>query len=163
MKTIYDFEVQTIDGQLRLLKEYQGKVLLIVNVASKCGFTSQYDGLEQLYQKYRDRGLVILGFPCNQFKNQEPGSEQEIKEFCRLTYGVSFEMFAKIEVNGENAHPLYTHLKNECPGLLGSRTIKWNFTKFIVDSSGRVVKRFSPATEPADLEGDILQLLPENV
>ena len=163
MKTIYNFEVQTIDGQLRLLKEYQGKVLLIVNVASKCGFTSQYDGLEQLYQKYRDRGLVILGFPCNQFKNQEPGSEQEIKEFCRLTYGVSFEMFAKIEVNGENAHPLYTHLKNECPGLLGSRTIKWNFTKFIVDSSGRVVKRFSPATEPVDLEGDIIQLLPENV
>ena len=163
MKTIYDFEVQTIDGQLRLLKEYQGKVLLIVNVASKCGFTSQYDGLEQLYQKYRDRGLVILGFPCNQFKNQEPGSEQEIKEFCRLTYGVSFEMFAKIEVNGENAHPLYTHLKNQCPGLLGSRTIKWNFTKFIVDASGRVVKRFSPTTEPADLEGDIIQLLPQNV
>ena len=163
MKTIYDFEVQTIDGQLRLLKEYRGKVLLIVNVASKCGFTSQYDGLEQLYQKYRDRGLVILGFPCNQFKNQEPGSEQEIKEFCRLTYGVSFEMFAKIEVNGENAHPLYTHLKNECPGLLGSRTIKWNFTKFIVDASGRVVKRFSPTTEPADLEGDIIQLLPQNV
>ena len=163
MKTIYDFEVQTIDGQLRLLKEYRGKVLLIVNVASKCGFTSQYDGLEQLYQKYRDRGLAILGFPCNQFKNQEPGSEQEIKEFCRLTYGVSFEMFAKIEVNGENAHPLYTHLKNECPGLLGSRTIKWNFTKFIVDASGRVVKRFSPTTEPADLEGDIIQLLPQNV
>lgn len=162
MKTIYDFEVHTIDGQLRLLEEYRGKVLLIVNVASKCGFTSQYDGLEQLYQRYRDRGLVILGFPCNQFKNQEPGSEQEIMEFCRLTYGVSFEMFAKIEVNGENAHPLYTHLKNECPGLLGSRTIKWNFTKFIVDASGRAVKRFSPATEPADLEGDIIQLLPQN-
>lgn len=162
MKTIYDFEVKTIDGRLKLLQEYQGKVLLIVNVASKCGFTSHYGGLEQLYQRYRSRGLVILGFPCNQFKNQEPGSEKEIENFCRLTYGVSFEMFAKIEVNGENGHPLYTHLKEECPGLLGSRTIKWNFTKFLVDANGIVKKRFAPATEPADLEADIVQLLPEN-
>lgn len=162
MKTIYDIEVKTIDGKLKLLKEYQGKVLLIVNVASKCGFTSQYSGLEQLYQRYHSRDLVILGFPCNQFKNQEPGSEKEIMDFCRLTYGVSFEMFAKIEVNGENAHPLYTHLKEECPGLLGSKAIKWNFTKFLVDASGIVRNRFSPATEPADLEEYIVQLLPGN-
>ena len=159
MNTIYDFEVRTGTGETTTLAPYKGKVMLIVNVASKCGFTSQYDGLEELYRKYRERGLVILGFPCNQFKNQEPGTDQEIQDFCRLNYGVSFPVFAKIEVNGDNAHPLYTHIKKECPGVLGSESIKWNFTKFLVDSTGKVAGRFAPTTKPSEIEADIVKLL----
>ena len=159
MKTIFDFAVRTIEGKTITLDQYRGSVMLIVNVASKCGFTSQYDGLEKLYQAHRQKGLVILGFPCNQFKKQEPGTEQEILEFCRLNYGVSFPLFAKIEVNGENAHPLYTHLKQQCPGVLGSKAIKWNFTKFLVDSGGNVLKRYGSSTEPSEIEGDIIELL----
>ena len=159
MNTIYDFEVKTGTGDATTLAPYRGKVMLIVNVASKCGFTSQYDGLEALYRKYRERGLVILGFPCNQFKNQEPGTDQEIQDFCRLNYGVSFPVFAKIEVNGDNAHPLYRYLKKKCPGVLGSESIKWNFTKFLVDSTGKVTHRFATTTEPSEIEADIVKLL----
>lgn len=160
MSTIYDFEVKTIDGKTIALESFKGKVMLIVNVASKCGFTTQYEGLEKLYQTHRGEGLVILGFPCNQFKTQEPGTEQEIMEFCRLNYGVTFPLFAKVEVNGPAAHPLYIYLKTQCPGVLGSEAIKWNFTKFLVDASGTVLSRYAPSTEPADLEEDIIQLLP---
>lgn len=155
MKEIYDVEVTTIEGKQIKLALYQGKVILIVNVASQCGFTSQYDGLEELYRKYGDQGLVILGFPCNQFGAQEPGSEEEIMNFCRLNFGVTFPMFAKIDVNGPDTHPLYVLLKNERPGFLGSGTIKWNFTKFLVDRNGNVVERFSPSTKPAEIEGKI--------
>jgi glutathione peroxidase len=132
---------------------------LIVNVASECGFTGQYEGLENLYRRYKDRGLVVLGFPCNQFGRQEPGSEQEIKNFCSSKYGVSFPMFSKIDVNGPNAHPLYKYLKEEKKGILGTGKIKWNFTKFLVDRHGTVVGRFSPNTQPEDLEGDIQAVL----
>ena len=159
MTNIYDINVKTLDGKDTTLELYRGKVMLIVNVASKCGFTSQYDGLEELYRTYKDRGLVILGFPCNQFGNQEPGSEEQIKEFCRLNYGVTFPMFAKIEVNGGNTHPLYVHLKKEQPGILGSEAIKWNFTKFLVDRQGKVVHRFSSSTKPASLVKEIELLL----
>ena len=159
MREIYDVEVTTIEGRQIKLALYQGKVLLIVNVASQCGFTGQYDGLEELYRKYVDQGLVLLGFPCNQFGAQEPGSEEDIVNFCRLNYGVTFPMFAKIEVNGPNTHPLYIHLKNERPGVLGSETIKWNFTKFLVDREGKIVDRFSPSTKPAEIEGKIISLL----
>lgn len=157
--SIYDFEVTTIEGQKITLAEYKGKVLLIVNVASKCGLAYQYEGLETLYKKYKDKGLVILGFPCNQFSDQEPGSNEQIKSFCSLTYGVSFPMFAKINVNGENTHPLYVYLKKEQTGILGSEGIKWNFTKFLVDKNGVVVDRFASATKPEDIEKDILGLL----
>jgi glutathione peroxidase len=159
MATIYDFEVTTIDGEPTTLAEYRGKVLLIVNVASRCGFTPQYDGLEKLHVQFGDRGLAVLGFPCNQFGGQEPGTETEIKDFCRLNYGVSFPMFAKIAVNGPDAHPLYAFLKSERPGLLGSTAIKWNFTKFLVDRSGRVTARFPPTTAPESLEAEIRKLL----
>ncbi|MFW2364955.1 MAG: glutathione peroxidase [Desulforhopalus sp.] len=158
MSTIYDYDVATIDGIETNLGTYQGKVMLIVNVASKCGFTSQYDGLEKLYKKYQDKGLAILGFPCNQFGKQEPGTEDQIMEFCRLNYGVTFPMFAKIEVNGDNAHPLYVHLKKQRPGILGSGSIKWNFTKFLIDREGRVIDRFSPSTTPGVLEKNLLSL-----
>lgn len=154
--SIYEFEVKTISGETITMDAFKNKVLLIVNVASKCGFTNQYEGLESLYQKYKDKGLVVLGFPCNQFMNQEPLSEDEIKSFCSLTYGVTFPMFAKIDVNGENAHPLYKYLKESKKGLLGSEAIKWNFTKFLVDKNGNVVNRFAPATKPETLEVDIL-------
>lgn len=157
--SIYDFEVTTIDREKITLEAYKGKVLLIVNVASRCGFTSQYEGLEVLYKKYKDKGLVVLGFPCNQFSEQEPGNEEEIKNFCTLTYDVTFPMFAKIEVNGDNAHPLYNYLKKEQPGFLGSEAIKWNFTKFLVNKEGKVVDRYAPATKPEDIESDILKLL----
>ncbi len=153
--TLYDIEAKTIDGATKSLRDYEGKALLIVNVASKCGFTPQYAGLEALYKTYADKGLVVLGFPCNQFGAQEPGSEGEIASFCSATYGVSFPMFAKIEVNGENAHPLYKFLKHEAPGILGSEAIKWNFTKFLVDKSGKVVKRYAPTDTPQSLEKDI--------
>lgn len=154
--SIYEFEVKTISGEIITMDAFKNKVLLIVNVASKCGFTEQYAGLESLYQKYKDKGLVILGFPCNQFMNQEPLSEDEIKSFCSLTYGVTFPMFAKIDVNGENTHPLYKYLKESKKGLLGSEAIKWNFTKFLVDQNGNVLNRFAPATKPETLEVDIL-------
>ena len=159
MREIYDMEVTTIDGKQINLSLYQGKVILIVNLASQCGFTGQYDGLEKLNRKYVDQGLVILGFPCNQFGNQEPGSEEEIMNFCRLNYGVTFPMFAKIDVNGPNTHPLYTLLKNERPGFLGSSAIKWNFTKFLVDRDGNVVERYSPSTKPSEIEDKITSLL----
>jgi len=159
MNTIYDFKVKTIDGKETTLEEYKGKVMLIVNVASKCGFTPQYDGLEALYKKYKDKGLVVLGFPCNQFGSQEPGTEAEIQNFCRVNYGVSFPMFSKINVNGDDTHPLYVYLKSEKPGILGSEIIKWNFTKFLVDRSGKVVDRFGSSTSPKSLEDDIEALL----
>jgi len=159
MNTIYDFKVKTIDGKEMTLEQYKGKVMLIVNVASKCGFTPQYDGLEALYEKYKDKGLVVLGFPCNQFGSQEPGTEAEIQKFCRVNYGVSFPMFSKINVNGDDTHPLYVYLKSEQPGILGSEGIKWNFTKFLVDKSGKVVDRFGSSTSPKSLEDDIEPLL----
>ncbi len=154
--SIYDFEVKTISGEVITINAFKNKVLLIVNVASKCGFTEQYAGLENLYQKYKDKGLVILGCPCNQFMNQEPLNEEEIKSFCSLTYGVTFPMFSKIDVNGENTHPLYKYLKEAKKGLLGSEAIKWNFTKFLVDKNGTVINRYAPATKPESLEVDIL-------
>src|SRR5438093_6156135 len=158
-KSIYDFSVADIHGKQEPLGQYQNKVLLIVNVASKCGFTPQYKGLEALYQKMRARGLEVLGFPCNQFGAQEPGSEEEITSFCEVNYGVTFPLFAKIDVNGANAAPLYEYLKNEKPGLLGSKAIKWNFTKFLVDREGKVVERYAPNVEPDAIVSDIEKLL----
>jgi glutathione peroxidase len=156
---IYDFEAETLQGARAPLTDYRGQVLLIVNTASKCGFTPQYEGLEALYRKHRDRGFAILGFPCNQFGAQEPGDAAEIASFCSLTYDVSFPMFAKIDVNGPAAHPLYGFLKKEKKGLLGSEGIKWNFTKFLVDRSGAVVDRFAPTTKPEALETAVEALL----
>ena len=155
MTTVYDFSARDIDGAERSLGDWRGKTLLIVNVASKCGFTPQYKGLEELWRKHRDQGLVVLGFPCDQFGHQEPGDEAEIKQFCSTTYEVTFPMFAKIEVNGEHAHPLYRWLKKEAKGLLGSESIKWNFTKFLVDAEGRVVKRYAPNDAPEKIEKDL--------
>ena len=160
MNSIYDFTAKTIDGTEAQLDAYKGKVLLIVNVASKCGFTPQYKGLEALYRQYASRGLVVLGFPCDQFGHQEPGDEAEIKQFCSLNYEVSFPMFAKIDVNGDQTHPLYRFLKKEEKGFLGSESIKWNFTKFLVDSSGNVVKRYGSIDKPEGLAKDIEALLP---
>ncbi|WP_331776084.1 glutathione peroxidase [Sulfurospirillum sp. 1612] len=157
--SIYDIEVKTIDGKTITLEKYKGEVMLIVNVASKCGFTPQYKGLEDLYAKYHERGFRILGFPCNQFLSQEPGSNQEIAKFCSLTYGVTFDMFAKIDVNGDTAHPLYQYLKAQEPGFMGTEFIKWNFTKFLVDRQGNVIKRYAPSTEPKEIEKDIEKLL----
>ena len=156
---IYGIPVRTIEGRETSLGEYRGKVLLIVNVASRCGFTPQYRGLEELYKTYGERGLVVLGFPSNQFGGQEPGSEGEIAQFCSTNYGVTFPMFSKIEVNGEGAHPLYRYLKSERGGLLGSEAIKWNFTKFLVDRDGKVVDRFAPSTKPGELTRAIEKLL----
>ena len=153
--SIYDFEAQSLDGGPAPLSNYRGQVLLIVNTASKCGFTPQYEGLEALYRTYKDRGFAVLGFPCNQFGAQEPGDAAEIANFCSLTYAVDFPMFAKIEVNGPKAHPLYEYLKREKPGLLGSKAIKWNFTKFLIDRNGEVVGRFAPAAKPQDLAAAI--------
>ena len=158
MTTIYDFSAKTIDGDERKLDAYKGKTMLIVNVASKCGFTPQYQGLEALYEKFRDKGLVVLGFPCDQFGHQEPGTEDEIATFCERNYGVSFPMFAKIDVNGDDTHPLYRWLKDKQRGLLGG-SIKWNFTKFLVGRDGRPLERFAPQTEPADLADDIEKAL----
>ena len=155
MSNLYDVEVKTIDGENQTLASYEGKHLLIVNVASKCGFTPQYEGLEKLYRDFKDQGLVVLGFPCDQFGHQEPGDENEIKNFCSLNYNVTFPMFAKIEVNGPGTHPLYQHLKTSAKGILGSEAIKWNFTKFLVDPQGNVVKRYASATTPAVIEKDI--------
>jgi glutathione peroxidase len=155
MPTAFDFNATDIDGQPRPLADYAGKVLLIVNVASKCGFTPQYEGLEQLWRTYRDRGLVVLGFPCDQFGHQEPGDEAEIRNFCSLTYDVDFPLFSKIDVNGSNAHPLWQWLKDEKSGLLGIGAIKWNFTKFLVGRDGKVIKRYAPTDEPKSLVKDI--------
>ncbi len=155
MTGLYDIEARTIDGKTRKIGEFSGKTLLIVNVASKCGFTPQYAGIEALYRKFADRGLVVLGFPCDQFGHQEPGSEAEVAAFCDRNYGVTFPMFAKIEVNGDNAHPLYAHLKKEAPGLLGTQAIKWNFTKFLVDRQGRVKKRFAPNETPEAIGAEV--------
>ncbi len=155
MTTAYDFTADDIDGQPRALSEFDGKVLLIVNVASKCGFTPQYAGLEQLWRGYRDRGLAVLGFPCDQFGHQEPGDEAEIRSFCSLTYEVDFPMFAKVEVNGGGAHPLWKWLKGEKAGFLGLDAIKWNFTKFLVGRDGRVIKRYPPTEKPEALAADI--------
>ena len=156
---IYDISAKTIDGKDQKLDAYKGKVLLVVNVASKCGFTPQYKGLEALHRKYKDKGLAVLGFPCDQFGHQEPGDENEIKNFCSLTYEVDFPMFAKIDVNGANTHPLYQYLKSEATGLLGSEGIKWNFTKFLVDKSGKVVKRYGSIDKPESIDADIAKLL----
>ncbi len=154
MTTLSDFTAQTLTGEERSLSEYAGRVVLVVNTASKCGFTPQYAGLEKLYEDLRDDGLVVLGFPCNQFGAQEPGTEDEIGEFCQVNYGVSFPMFAKVDVNGDDEHPLFAWLKSERTGLLGGR-IKWNFTKFLVGRDGEVLARYSPNTEPASLEDDV--------
>ena len=156
---LQDITLNTIDGTPTTLAEYNGKVLLIVNVASKCGFTPQYTGLEQLYQRYKNQGFAVLGFPCDQFGNQEPGNEAEIAQFCSLTYDVTFPMFAKVEVNGANAHPLFKALKSAAPGLLGSEGIKWNFTKFLVDPTGQTVKRYAPTDTPASLAKHIEAML----
>ena len=152
---LYDIDLVTIDGKPRKMDDYRSKTLLIVNVASECGFTPQYEGLQALYNKFRNRGLVVLGFPCNQFGHQEPGGEAEIEQFCTKSYGVTFPMFAKIEVNGVNAHPLYTYLKSEKPGILGTESIKWNFTKFLVGSDGTVLRRYAPSDKPEAIEADL--------
>lgn len=159
MPSIYEIEVTSIDGTKTSLAPYKDKVMLIVNVASKCGFTPQYEGLEALYQKYKERGLVVLGFPCNQFGGQEPGTADEIGAFCERNYGVEFPMFEKIDVNGEGAHPLFKWLASEAPGLLGSKALKWNFTKFLVDRNGNVVSRHAPQDAPESLANEIDALL----
>ena len=156
---IYSFKAPRLNGQEQSLADYQGKVMLVVNTASKCGFTPQYEGLEKVYQQYKDKGLVVLGFPCNQFGAQEPGGKEEIQEFWQLNYGVSFPMFDKIDVNGHNTHPLYEYLKKQATGVLGSESIKWNFTKFLVNRDGKVVDRFAPTTKPEDMARDIEALL----
>ena len=159
MTAITDIPVTAANGSQTDLSTHKGKVLLVVNVASKCGFTPQYEGLEALQRKYAERGFTVVGFPCNQFGAQEPGNAEEIASFCKLTYDVSFPLMGKIEVNGPNAAPIYEHLKSEAPGLLGSEGIKWNFTKFLVDRYGKVVKRYAPQTKPADIQRDIEGLL----
>jgi len=159
MTTVYDFTAKAIDGSDVSLDAYRGQVLLIVNTASKCGFTPQYEGLEMLHEQLSDRGLTILGFPCNQFGAQEPGSEAEIESFCRMTYDVKFPMFAKVEVNGPNAHPLYGWLKSNAKGILGTEGIKWNFTKFLIDRNGRIFSRYAPTTKPEAIRGEIEELL----
>ena len=159
MTTAFDFSASTLDGKDQSLADYRGKVLLVVNTASKCGFTPQYTGLEALWRKYADRGLVVLGFPCDQFGHQEPGDAEEIRNFCSLTYDVSFPMFGKVEVNGGGAHPLFTWLKEEKSGLLGIGAIKWNFTKFLVGRDGKVIKRYAPTDKPESLAADIEKAL----
>jgi glutathione peroxidase len=156
--SIYEYKADDIDGQQQPLSQYEGKVLLIVNTASKCGFTPQYKDLEALYQKHKDDNFLVLGFPCNQFNSQEPGDEEDIKNFCEINYGVTFPLFSKVDVNGENAHELFRYLRKETKGLLGD-AIKWNFTKFLVDQEGHVIKRYAPTTNPLSIEKDILELL----
>ena len=156
---IYGFSAQDFKGDEVSLSDYKGKVLLIVNTASACGFTPQYKGLQALHDKYKDQGLEILAFPCNQFKEQEKGSNEEIKSFCDLNFNIKFPLFSKIDVNGDNAHPLYEYLKSEATGILGSKSIKWNFTKFLVNKDGKVVTRFAPVTKPASMESAITALL----
>jgi glutathione peroxidase len=159
MSTITDLSVKAADGTPADLAAYKGRVLLIVNTASKCGFTPQYEGLEALHRKYQDRGFEVLGFPCNQFNAQEPGDAAEIANFCTLTYDVTFPVFAKIDVNGAQADPLFEQLKSDAPGLFGSKAVKWNFTKFLVDRAGKTVARYAPLTKPAKIEADIERLL----
>jgi len=159
LDNIYNIEVNSITGESISMSTFQKKVLLIVNTASKCGFTPQYSGLEELYQKYKDSNFLVLGFPCNQFGSQEPGSESEIQKFCTDNYSISFPMFKKIDVNGVNTHPLYKYLKTEAPGMLGFKDIKWNFTKFLVQSDGKVITRYAPATNPSKLSDEIRKLL----
>jgi glutathione peroxidase len=158
--TIYQHTVTSNTGDAVPLEHYAGKTLLIVNTASKCGFTPQYKGLESLYKKYKDRGFEVLGFPCDQFGHQEPGSDDEIAQFCEMNFGVSFSLFKKVDVNGADEDPLFTELKNRAPGLLGSKRIKWNFTKFLVSDKGDVIKRYAPTMKPEDIEKDIVKLLP---
>jgi glutathione peroxidase len=160
-QTAFDFTANDITGAPVDLTRFRGQVLLIVNTASNCGFTPQYKGLEQVYQQFKDKGVLVLGFPCNQFGAQEPGEEAQIGAFCEKNYGVTFPLFAKVEVNGEGAHPLFAHLKQQAPGLLGTQAIKWNFTKFLVAKDGRVVHRYAPTTKPEELVGDIEKLLAE--
>lgn len=160
MTTAYDFSAPTITGEDRQLSDYSGKVLLIVNTASQCGFTPQYQGLEELHQRYSARGLEVLGFPCDQFGHQEPGTEEEIAAFCEKNFGVTFDLFAKVEVNGDGAHPLFQWLTSEQRGFLGSQKIKWNFTKFLLDTEGQVVERYGSNTKPEKIAGDIEKLLP---
>eukprot|EP01029_Cantina_marsupialis_P018907 TRINITY_DN438403_c0_g1_i1.p1 TRINITY_DN438403_c0_g1~~TRINITY_DN438403_c0_g1_i1.p1 ORF type:complete len:196 (+),score=15.78 TRINITY_DN438403_c0_g1_i1:38-589(+) len=157
--SIYDFTVKDIDGKEVSMSKYKDKVLLIVNVASKCGFTGQYEGLENLFEKYKNEDFMILGFPSNQFANQEPGTNKEIKEFCSLTYGVNFDMFSKVDVNGDDTIPLYKYLKSNSPGVLGTEAIKWNFTKFLIDKNGKIIERYGSVTEPKDIEPKIIELL----
>jgi len=159
VSSIYEFSAQALMGEEQPLSAYEGKVILVVNTASKCGFTPQYKGLEELHQKYKDRGLVILGFPCNQFGKQEPGSAEEIGGFCERNFGVTFPLFAKVDVNGDNAHPLFAHLKQQAPGVLGTKSIKWNFTKFLIGRNGAVIKRFAPKDKPEGLDAAIEALL----
>jgi glutathione peroxidase len=161
MSNIYDYSVNSLNGAPVDLGSYRGKVLLIVNTASNCGFTPQYKGLEAVYQQFKDKGVEVLGFPCNQFGSQEPGSSDEIGAFCEKNYGVTFPLFAKIDVNGNDAHPLFKHLKQQAPGLMGTEAIKWNFTKFLVKKDGTVYKRYAPQTEPKELMQDIEKLLAE--
>lgn len=158
-QSLFDIEVETISGEKQPMAAYRGKVLLIVNTASKCGFTPQFDGLQKLYEAFKVQGFEILGFPCNQFMSQDPGSNDEIGQFCSLNYGVDFPMFAKVQVNGDGTHPLFRYLKSGAKGLMGSEGIKWNFTKFLVNRDGEVVKRYPPTAKPADLREDIQQLL----
>lgn len=158
MSKIYDFQAELLEGEQKNLADYQGKVLLVVNTASQCGLTPQFEGLEKLYQDYQQQGLVILGFPCNQFAHQDPSSNEEIGSFCQRNYGVSFPMFAKIDVNGPTAHPLYQYLTSKAKGILGSESIKWNFTKFLINQNGEVVKRYSPITKPEKIAKDIQRL-----
>ncbi|CAM4507987.1 glutathione peroxidase [Paenibacillus typhae] len=157
--SIYDYEANTLRGQEESLSKYKGKVLLVVNTASKCGFTPQYKGLQEVYDKFKDRGFEVLGFPSNQFASQEPGESEDIAEFCEINYGVTFPMYEKVDVKGDNAHPLFKYLSKEAPGVLGSKSVKWNFTKFLVDQEGRVLKRFAPSTTPDQIEADIAKLL----
>ncbi|MDQ5935700.1 MAG: glutathione peroxidase [Cyanobacteriota bacterium erpe_2018_sw_21hr_WHONDRS-SW48-000092_B_bin.40] len=159
MSTVYEYTAKALDGKEIKLEQYKGNVMLIVNTASKCGFTSQFAGLEKLHEEYAKRGLSLLGFPCNQFGAQEPGDSTEIGAFCQKNYGVDFQMFDKIEVNGDQAHPLYKYLTDKAPGLLGLKDIKWNFTKFLLDRDGNIVKRYAPNVEPADISADIEKLL----
>ncbi len=163
MSTVYPFEVTTATGETIGMEVFAGQVLLVVNVASKCGFTPQYAGLESLFQEFGPEGFTVLGFPCNQFANQEPGSNEEIQSFCQLTYNVTFPVFAKVEVNGGKAHPLFDYLTNALPGLLGIRSVKWNFTKFLVNRKGEPVARYAPTTSPEHLRDDIRNLLEEPV
>ena len=159
MKHFYDFSAKSITGETVSMSAYKGKVVLVVNVASKCGFTPQYEGLEKLYQDYKGQGLDILGFPCNQFGKQEPGTPAEIQNFCKVNFGVTFPLFEKIDVNGDHTHPLYVHLKKQAPGLLGTESIKWNFTKFLVYKKGNVIERYGSSTKHEELKQDIEKLL----
>lgn len=159
MSSLYDFTVKNEKNADVPLSTYKGSVVLVVNVASKCGFTPQYAGLEELYKKFKDRNFTIVGFPCNQFGFQEPGTNDEIQSFCKMTYDVTFPVMAKVDVNGENASPVYRFLKEKAPGILGTEIVKWNFTKFLVDKNGNVVQRYAPNTEPKDIEKDIMALL----